>query len=51
MLMPKVMGGTCPEWLSEWPVKGEKGEPREYEKWRGYMRGKRVNISCRQVWS
>jgi alkylated DNA repair protein alkB family protein 1 len=49
--MPKVMGGTCPEWLSEWPVKGEKGEPREYEKWRGYMKGKRLNISCRQVWS
>jgi len=47
--MPKVMGGTCPKWLSEWPVKGEKGEPREYEKWRGYMRGKRLNISCRQV--
>jgi len=46
--MPKVMAGTCPEWLEEWPVR--KGGRREYEKWRGYMRGKRINISCRQVW-
>jgi len=50
--MPKVMGGTCPVDLGEWPVgslgKGVNG--REFEKWRGWMRGKRVNISCRQVW-
>lgn len=47
--MPKVMGGTCPEELSEWPVAD--GAPKEFEKWRGYMRGKRLNISCRQVWN
>jgi alkylated DNA repair protein alkB homolog 1 len=41
--MPKGMAGTCPEWLEEWPV-------REGERRRGFMRGKRVNISCRQVW-
>ncbi|KAF1983073.1 hypothetical protein K402DRAFT_383563 [Aulographum hederae CBS 113979] len=46
--MPKVMAGTCPEELREWPV--GVGTPREYEKWRGYMKGKRLNISCRQVW-
>jgi DNA alkylation damage repair protein AlkB len=49
--MPKVMAGTCPEWLQEWPVRGLEEEPKMYEKWRGYMRGKRLNISCRQVWS
>ena len=49
--MPKVMAGTCPEWLQEWPVQGVEGESKMYEKWRGYMRGKRLNISCRQVWS
>jgi alkylated DNA repair protein alkB family protein 1 len=49
--MPKVLAGTCPEWLQEWPVRGLEGEPKMYEKWRGYMRGKRLNISCRQVWS
>lgn len=46
--MPKVMAGTCPPWLEEWPV--GTATPKEYEKWRGYMRGKRLNISCRQVW-
>jgi alkylated DNA repair protein alkB family protein 1 len=46
--MPKVMAGTCPEWLEEWPA--EKGGRKEFERWRGFMAGKRVNISCRQVW-
>ncbi|KAF4629995.1 hypothetical protein G7Y89_g8145 [Cudoniella acicularis] len=46
--MPKVMAGTCPEWLAEWPAK--KGGKKEYEKWKGFMKGKRLNISCRQVW-
>ncbi|KAF2434561.1 hypothetical protein EJ08DRAFT_668405 [Tothia fuscella] len=48
--MPKVMAGTCPEYLKDWPAKAEGGVPKEYEKWRGYIRGKRLNISCRQVW-
>lgn len=49
--MPKIMAGTCPDWLADWPV-GKNGEGRkEYEKWRGFMKGKRLNISCRQVWS
>jgi len=48
--MPKVLAGTCPLWLHDWPaVKG--AENKEYEKWKGYMKGKRLNISCRQVWS
>jgi alkylated DNA repair protein alkB family protein 1 len=46
--MPKVMAGTCPEWLEAWPA--EKGGRKEFEKWKGFMAGKRVNISCRQVW-
>jgi alkylated DNA repair dioxygenase AlkB len=48
--MPKVMAGTCPKALQKWPVKDDGGTPREYERWKGYMRGKRLNISCRQVW-
>lgn len=52
--MPKVMGGTCPEWLGQWPVVeggfGGVGEDRMFERWRGFMRGKRLNLSCRQVW-
>lgn len=46
--MPKIMGNTCPEWLYSWPA--EKGGRKEYEKWKGFMKDKRLNISCRQVW-
>ncbi|KAF7865434.1 hypothetical protein EAF04_006409 [Stromatinia cepivora] len=51
--MPKIMAGTCPPCLTEWPVGStqEGKEPKEYEIWRGYMKGKRLNISCRQVWN
>jgi len=49
--MPKVMAGTCPEFLEDWPVRGLEGEPKMFEKWRGFMKGKRLNLSCRQVWS
>jgi alkylated DNA repair protein alkB family protein 1 len=48
--MPKVMAGTCPDALEDWPVVNGEARPREYEIWRGYMKGKRINISCRQVW-
>ncbi|OWP00695.1 hypothetical protein B2J93_1080 [Marssonina coronariae] len=46
--MPKVLAGTCPEWLEDWPA--EEGGRRDFENWRGYMKGKRLNLSCRQVW-
>jgi alkylated DNA repair protein alkB family protein 1 len=46
--MPKIMAGTCPEWMAQWPVR--EGGRKEYERWKGYMQGKRLNISCRQVW-
>lgn len=46
--MPKVMSGTCPKWLEDWPIR--EGGPKEYERWKGFMKGKRINISCRQVW-
>jgi alkylated DNA repair protein alkB family protein 1 len=48
--MPKVMAGTCPEWLENWPVVDGEGGEKVFEKWRGFMKGKRLNISCRQVW-
>lgn len=48
--MPKVMADTCPEALQDWPVKDTARTPKEYAIWRGFMRSKRLNISCRQVW-
>ena len=51
--MPRTISGTCPKWLSHWPA-GTLGASREeekaYQKWKGYMSGKRINVSCRQVW-
>lgn len=50
--MPKIIGGTCPPWLEDWPVGGPEARgPIEFERWKGYVRGKRLNISCRQVWT
>ncbi|KAF2396642.1 hypothetical protein EJ06DRAFT_559759 [Trichodelitschia bisporula] len=50
--MPRTLPGTCPAKLADWPVGSERDgkEGRAYERWRGYMGGKRVNVSCRQVW-
>jgi alkylated DNA repair protein alkB family protein 1 len=45
--VPQIVKGTCPEYLSEWPAGDEGGE---YEAWRGWMGGKRVNLNVRQMW-
>jgi hypothetical protein len=51
--MARTIVGTCPDFLSSWP-KGTPGataeEEKAYKKWEGFMKGKRLNISCRQVW-
>jgi alkylated DNA repair protein alkB family protein 1 len=52
--MARTVVGTCPEFLAQWPkdTPGATGQERKaYEKWKGYMSGKRLNISCRQVWN
>jgi DNA alkylation damage repair protein AlkB len=46
--VPQILAGTCPEYLAEWPA-GEGKE--EFEEWRGWMRGKRVNLNVRQMWA
>lgn len=50
--MPRVLAGTCPAWFRDWPMEKERGGEfeKEFKRWRGYMVGKRLNISCRQVW-
>lgn len=53
--MPKVIAGTCPEFLADWPVGSEdvmglSRDSKVFERWKGYMATKRLNISCRQVW-
>lgn len=43
--VPKVLTGTCPEYLQEWPATGD----GKYEDWRGWMKNKRINLNVRQM--
>ena len=42
--VPKVLKGTCPDYLEDWPADGGK-----FEEWRGWMRNKRINLNVRQM--
>ncbi|KAI0864063.1 hypothetical protein F4860DRAFT_466883 [Xylaria cubensis] len=42
--VPKVLKGTCPEFLQDWPA-----EDGKFEEWRGWMRNKRINLNVRQI--
>ena len=44
--VPKIISGTCPVWLKDWPA--EEGMDR-FEAWRGWMEGKRINLNVRQM--
>jgi DNA alkylation damage repair protein AlkB len=45
--VPKVVAGTCPEWLEQWPMVGKMGST--FEQWKGWMAGKRINLNVRQM--
>ncbi|GAP89419.2 putative alkylated DNA repair protein [Rosellinia necatrix] len=42
--VPKVLKGTCPDFLADWPAEGGK-----FEEWKGWMRNKRINMNVRQM--
>ncbi|OQO13406.1 hypothetical protein B0A48_01634 [Cryoendolithus antarcticus] len=42
--VPKVVADTCPEWMQDWPAGGG-----QFEEWRGWMAGKRINLNVRQM--
>jgi len=42
--VPKVLKGTCPEYLEDWPA-----EDGKYEQWKGWARNKRINLNARQM--
>lgn len=44
--VPKILAGTCPEWLRAWPDIPPQGS---YESWRGWMDNKRINLNVRQM--
>ncbi|KAI1374419.1 alkylated DNA repair protein AlkB [Hypoxylon crocopeplum] len=42
--VPKVLKGTCPDFLADWPA-----EDGKFEEWKGWMRNKRINLNVRQM--
>ncbi|CAM1505736.1 Fc.00g113730.m01.CDS01 [Cosmosporella sp. VM-42] len=42
--VPKVLKGTCPDYLEDWPAKDGK-----FKEWRGWMKNKRINLNVRQM--
>ncbi|KAI3333768.1 hypothetical protein F4824DRAFT_470783 [Ustulina deusta] len=42
--VPKVLKGTCPAFLEDWPA-----EDGKFEEWKGWLRNKRININVRQM--
>ena len=52
--VPKIVAGTCPEWMGEWPAGAERSDPAvprgpgAHEAWRGWMATRRVNLNVRQ---
>ncbi|KOS22039.1 Alpha-ketoglutarate-dependent dioxygenase abh1 [Escovopsis weberi] len=45
--VPKVLKGTCPDYLADWPAGRDEGGP--FEAWRGWMQSKRINLNVRQM--
>ncbi|KAH7312152.1 hypothetical protein B0I35DRAFT_436248 [Stachybotrys elegans] len=42
--VPKVIKGSCPGYLSDWPAQDGK-----FDSWRGWMSNKRINLNVRQM--
>lgn len=48
--VPKVLPSTCPIWLQDWPAdQNAASENPQYQYWKGWMSGKRVNLNVRQM--
>lgn len=45
--IPKVLSGTCPEWLQCWPATN--AETSTFNAWQGWMSNKRINLNVRQM--
>ena len=50
--VPKVLDGTCPEWLEKWPCHAVERDSvccNGFEQWKGWIKGKRINLNVRQM--
>ena len=50
--VPRILPGTCPGWLEDWPAEREEDghKSTEFDHWRGWMVNKRVNLNVRQMY-
>ena len=48
--VPKILEGTCPRWMEDWPC-FDKDHGAVYDRWKGWMKGKRINLNVRQMFA
>ena len=49
--VPKVLKGTCPKWMEDWPAQKGGEDGGGFEEWKGWMKGKRINLNVRQMFA
>ena len=52
--VPKVLDSTCPEWLEDWPCHAAELDDNcfdRFEQWKGWIKGKRINLNVRQMFA
>jgi len=47
--VPQIIAGTCPDYLSDWPVGEGMDDADPMRQWKGWMEGKRINLNVRQM--
>ncbi|KAJ2904687.1 hypothetical protein MKZ38_007428 [Zalerion maritima] len=47
--VPKVLKGTCPEELQDWPAEAESEGVDKFSEWKGWLKNKRINLNVRQM--
>lgn len=49
--IPKVLGSTCPSWMADWPCVDGREEKEKCQDWKGWTKGKRINLNVRQMFA
>jgi alkylated DNA repair dioxygenase AlkB len=44
--VPRIVAGTCPRWLQDWPASSS---TQAHQPWKGWMGNKRINLNVRQM--
>ena len=49
--VPKVLESSCPEWMQDWPYDPTSCDEADFERWKGWMKHKRINLNVRQMFA